>query len=180
MADVRPGFISFLVSGVAASRTFEAEAGGHRWQRIPPTERRNRVQTSTVTVAVLDVKEATTGLNLKDVEITPTRGSGPGGQHKNKTESCVVAVHQPTGIRVRIDLRSQHRSREVACRVIAARLKLLQSTTASAEENSRRRQQVGSGMRGDKIRTYREQDDQVIDHRTGRRWRLSSWMRGEW
>jgi len=181
LLEARPGFVSFAVSGPGARALFSHEAGGHRWQRSPPTEKRGRVHTSTVTVAVLD-PDAVLGcaLNPADVEVVATRGSGPGGQHRNKTDSCIVATHRPTGLRVRIDMRSQHRSRAMALQVLAARLYELERDKAETGRASLRKDQVGSGQRGDKVRTYRTQDDMVKDHRTGQRWRLSDWMQGIW
>lgn len=170
------------MSGHGAERLFSAEGGGHRWQRIPPTEKRGRVQTSTVTVAVMEPEaRGTSALNPADVEVVATRGSGPGGQNRNKVSSCIVATHKPTGLQVRIDdERSQHRNRARALEVLAARLNDGARAAATAERDDGRRRQVGSGMRGDKVRTYRTQDDQVTDHRTGQRWRLRDWMRGIW
>ena len=134
-----------------------------------------------MTVAVLDPDCGSKyHLNESDVEITTTRGSGPGGQHRNKTESCVIAVHRPTGKRVRIDMRSQYQSRAIALKVLAAKLADDEAHKNALERGQERRQQVGSGQRGDKIRTYREQDDRVTDHKTGRTWKLSRWRKGEW
>lgn len=182
LIDERSGFVQFAVSGDGARLTFQNESGGHRWQRVPPTEKRGRVQTSTVTVAVLD-PDAVAGqvLNQRDVDIVTTRGSGPGGQNRNKIESCVIATHRPTGLSVRIDNeRSQHQNKAMAYKVLAARLYDAERERAFAEREKERRQQVGTGMRGDKVRTYRQQDDQVNDHRTGQRWRLQDWVRGIW
>lgn len=177
----RPGFLSVSFSGENAIRLFKTEAGGHRWQRVSPTERRGRVHTSTVTVAVLDA-DANMAHPLKESEIdfSYVRGTGPGGQHKNTTNSCVIAKHRPTGQQCRIDLRSQHQSKAMAIRVLAARVDALKRGQLSDERNGKRREQVGSGMRGDKIKTYRTQDNQVTDHRTGQKLRLDRWMRGEW
>lgn len=180
--DERSGLVQVAVSGNGARITFQNEGGGHRWQRVPPTEKRGRVQTSTVTVAVLD-PDAIAGqaLNYQDVEIVTARGSGPGGQNRNKTESCVIATHRPTGLQVRIDNeRSQHQNKAMAYKVLAARLYEAERERIAAEREKDRRQQVGTGMRGDKVRTYRTQDDQVNDHRTGQRWRLQDWTRGIW
>lgn len=161
---------------------FAGESGGHRWQRVPPTERRGRVQTSTVTVAVLD-PDAVSGVVLdpSDVELTVTRGSGPGGQARNKTETCVIATHRPSGLTVRIDNeRSQHQNKAMAMRVLAARLYQVERDKVVADKNDDRRRQVGTGQRGDKVRTYRTQDDQVTDHRTGVKSRLTKWYSGDW
>lgn len=161
---------------------FSAESGGHRWQRIPPTEKRGRVQTSTITVAVLDVAPSgSNNLHESDIDIAAVRGSGPGGQNRNKVASCIVAVHKPTGISVRIDSeRSQHQNRRIALDVLAARVAEKSMLAIDAARAAERKGQIGSGMRGDKIRTYRVQDDQVVDHRTGKRWTLKNWMRGYW
>lgn len=180
--DERPGLIQFAAMGLGSKATFANEGGGHRWQRVPPTEKRGRVQTSTVTVAVLDPDVAVgQALNQRDVDITTTRGTGPGGQNRNKTDSCVIAVHRPSGMTVRIDNeRSQHQNKAMAFKVLAARLYEAERDKVAAEREKDRRQQVGTGMRGDKVRTYRTQDDQVNDHRTGQRWRLQDWTRGIW
>ncbi len=116
----------------------------------------------------------------RDVEIQTTRGSGPGGQNRNKVESCVVATHRPTNISVRIDMKSQHQSKSIAMKILSARVLELNQASVIAERCTTRQTQVGSGMRGDKIRTYRMQDDQVNDHRTGKKWQLTKWMRGDW
>jgi peptide chain release factor 1 len=169
------------VTGTGARELFSNEGGGHRWQRVPPTEKRGRVQTSTVTVAVIDADAApNTRIDPSDVEISVSRGSGPGGQHRNKTESCVTATHRPTGISVRIDMRSQHQSRAMALRILAERVEERLAAANHVARERERKKQVGTGMRGDKVRTYRTQDDQVTDHRTGQKWRLSRWIRGDW
>jgi peptide chain release factor 1 len=173
--------VSVLFQGFGARNLFSSEGGGHRWQRIPPNEKKGRVHTSTITVAVLDPDSGgQTPLKLKDVEIVPSRGGGPGGQHRNKTESCITAIHLPTGISVRIDMRSQHQSRSIALKILSAKLKEMSYNSAVSGRNENRRRQLGSGQRGDKIRTYRSQDDRVTDHRTGKTWSLKSWARGEW
>lgn len=147
---------------------------------MPPNERRGRVHTSTVTVAVLSSPaEAGAGSRLRDSDIVvfTTKDSGPGGQHRNTTESCVVMRHIPTGIEAKAAAKSQHRNRETARRLLEARVHQLSAAGAAKSENGQRRTMVGSGMRGDKIRTYREQDDRVVDHRTNERASLSKLMR---
>lgn len=133
-------------------------------------------------MAVLPLQAANVvpGIDEKDVSFTYTRGSGPGGQHRNKTESCVTAVHRPSGLQARVDLRSQHQSKAMALRVLAARVKEAEVSRVGERQNQTRREQIGSGMRGDKIRTYRTQDNLVTDHRTGAKWKLDRWMKGEW
>jgi peptide chain release factor 1 len=127
--------------------------------------------------------DAVTGqaLNPHDVEIATSRGSGPGGQNRNKIESCVIATHRPTGLQVRIDNeRSQHQNKAMAMKVLAARLYEAERERNVASKNTDRQKQVGSGQRGDKVRTYRTQDDQVTDHRQGLKFRLSKWYDGDW
>jgi peptide chain release factor 1 len=134
-----------------------------------------------VTVAVLDPTTPDRFvLDLAEVDIKKTLGTGPGGQHRNKTESCVIATHRPTGLAVRVDMRSQHQSLAMALEILGAKLAHAASERRESERNAERRGQVGSGMRGDKIRTYREQDDRVTDHRSNRTFRLAAWIRGDW
>lgn len=117
---------------------------------------------------------------MQDVEIVATRGTGPGGQHRNTTNSCIVITHRPTKTRVRVDMRSQHQSKAVAFQILGAKLREVKEEAESNAANSVRRAQIGSGMRGDKIRTYRQQDNQVTDHRDGKKWRLTDWQQGAW
>lgn len=119
-------------------------------------------------------------LNFSDLDIKTSRGSGPGGQHRNRTESCVTITHIPTGTSVRVDMRSQHQSKDTALKILAAKLADIQQSSGYEKLNSKRREQVGSGQRGDKIRTYREQDNTVKDHRTGSSWQFDRWRRGDW
>lgn len=175
------GYMELIVEGEAraVAAKFDGESGGHRHQRVPPTEKRGRVHTSTVTVAVLPVPGATGRLRIEDVDIQRTKGSGAGGQHRNVTESAIVAVHRPTGVSVRIcNERSQHRNLELALGVLAARVTRQANERSHEVLNGRRRELVGSGMRADKIRTYRA--DGVVDHRTGARARLADVLDGRW
>lgn len=182
LVEDRPGIAVLCVSGRGAAALFADEAGGHRWQRTPPNEKRGRVHTSTITVAVL-AAPARIDLVIRpdDVEIETMRGSGAGGQHRNKTDSAVRARHLPTGIEVRCESeRSQHQNRELALQVLAARVSELVRSAAQGCRDADRRQQVGTGMRGDKRRTIRTQDDQVTDHVDGRTWRFKAYARGDW
>jgi peptide chain release factor 1 len=178
--EVGLGFISFHVEGATAQRDFANEAGGHRWQRIPPGEKRGRVHTSTVTVAVLPEPTSTElDIQARDIELKTARGSGPGGQARNKTESCVIATHRPTGTVVRCDSsRSQSYNRETALRLLRARLFELQRAGAKLDEDASRRRQVGTGQRGDNVRTVRTQDGVVTDHRTGAKISLGEYEQG--
>lgn len=170
------------IDGKGAESTFADEAGGHRWQRIPPTERNGRVHSSTVTIAVMgDERAPQAMLHDDDVEFLAVRGSGPGGQHRNKTNSAVVLKHVPTGTVVRCESeRSQHQNKRIAMQMLQERLAARAAESASAKEAAERKVQVGTGERGDKRRTIAVQRDEVIDHVTGRRWRYRDYVRGAW
>jgi peptide chain release factor 1 len=118
-------------------------------------------------------------LKDSDIEIYTTKDSGPGGQHRNKTESCVVMRHLPTGIEAKASAKSQHQNRKTARAMLEARVRAVMDERTSKARALDRKGQVGSGMRGDKIRTYRQQDDQVTDHRTGRKARLTKIRDGQ-
>ena len=145
------------------------EAGGHRIQRIPPTERRGRVHTSTVTVSVTD-PASVPALDIRDedIEIGWYSGSGAGGQFRNKTQNSCRLVHKPTGITATAQTRSRENSYKEARAALAQRVADQQGQAHHRQLATLKRDQVGSGMRGDKIRTVRFQDDQARDHRTDR------------
>jgi peptide chain release factor 1 len=170
------------VSGRGASAAFADEAGGHRWQRVPPNERRGRVHTSTITVAVLaEPDEAELRIDHADVVVRRSRGSGAGGQHRNKTESAIDLTHVPSGTVVHCESeRSLHRNLAIAHARLRALLAGRARRDADALRATSRREQVGSGMRGDKRRTIRAQEGTVVDHVTGQSWRLRDYLRGEW
>lgn len=178
----RPGIIILRATGRGARALFDGEAGGHRWQRVPPTEKRGRVQSSTITVAVLDeYVDATVVIRDEDLAWTACRAPGNGGQHVQKTDSAVQLTHVPTGIQVRChEGRSQHKNKLDALAKLRARLTADARAAATQARVETRREQVGSGMRGDKRRTIRVQDDSVVDHLTGRTWRLRDYLRGAW
>ena len=181
LLEEQPGLVSVVFTGQGARDLFSKEAGGHRFQRIPPTEKRGRVQTSTITVAVLNTDSSKpVSLNMRDLEIKTSRGTGPGGQARNKTDSCVTITHIPTGVSARVDMRSQAQSKALALEILASRLEETRNNNIAKERNDTRKMQLGSGQRGDKIRTYRVRDDVVSDHRTGCTWRYSDWIRGNW
>lgn len=172
------GFLSFRVQD--AGYLFANEAGGHRWQRVPPTERKGRVHTSTVTVAVFEEPtEQEFQLRPSDLDIKTTKGSGPGGQHRNTTDSCVVVTHIPSKTVIRADCgRSQHRNKALALGLLRARLAASQRASTDASLNDLRRGQVGSGQRGDKRRTIRTQDGIVTDHVLDKKMRLEDYLSG--
>lgn len=157
------------------------EAGGHRWQRVPPTEKRGRVHTSTVTVACLrEPSEAEVHLDPGDLDIKTTRGSGAGGQHRNTTDSAVVVTHKPSGLSVRVESeRSQHQNKATALALLRARLLEAKQNRLANQVNGKRKNQVGSGMRGDKRRTIALQRGQVTDHQSGKSIRAKDYLRGQ-
>ena len=180
--DERRGVVTFRAVGGAAAACFRDEAGGHRWQRVPPTEKHDRVHTSTITVAVLpEPSEIEVRLDERDLDWSTCRGTGSGGQKRNKTESTVQLTHRPSGVQVRCETsRSQQHNRAMALVLLRARLWAAERERLHGARASERRAQVGSGMRGDKRRTIRCQDGIVTDHLLGRRWPLRAYLRGEW
>jgi peptide chain release factor 1 len=181
----RPGWVVLRITGRSpgeAERAFADEPGGHRWQRVPPSERRGRVHTSTITVAVLpEPDESELVITEADLDWAYSRGSGAGGQHRNKTESAVDLTHLPTGIVVHCESeRSRLQNRSIALAQLRARLFAVRTSKEQEERGAERRAQVGSGMRGDKRRTIRCQEGVVVDHPTGRTMRLREYLRGEW
>jgi peptide chain release factor 1 len=144
----------------------EQEAGGHRIQRVPPTERRGRVHTSTVTVAIVDPSRPTVTVKESDLKIEWYSGTGAGGQHRNKHQNSCRLTHTPTGITVTAQCRSRENSYAQAVAEIHQRVVKQHEIVYNGDLAKNRKEQVGSGMRGDKIRTYRFQDDRVQDHRT--------------
>jgi len=158
------------------------EAGGLRLQRIPPTERRGRVHTSTVTVAVINpdivTGDAYTRRGDNDFRIEWFSGTGCGGQHKNKHQNSCRIIHIPTGIAEARQTRSRENSQSEAMAAILRRLDNELERDKLCSTATIRRDQVGTGMRADKIRTIRFQDDQVVDHRNGRRITADRFMKG--
>lgn len=157
------------------------EPGGHRWQRIPQNEKRGRVHTSTVTVAVLTPPTDTAKhVREQDVEFHLFSGSGPGGQNRNKTENCVRAVHRPTGIEAKAESeRSLRQNKAAALAALSARVHAHQRETAHQAASKERRAQVGTGQRGDKVRTVRCQDGVVTCERTGRKSQVKTYLKGD-
>jgi peptide chain release factor 1 len=170
-------------SGKGVRETFANEAGGHRWQRVPPNEKRDRVHTSTVTVAVLEEPSEIElpRLDPSELDISTCRASGNGGQNVQKTDSAVQIRHIPTGVIVRCETeRSQLYNKATALTILRARLHERQLRESNAQRADDRRRQIGSGQRGDKRRTIAVQRDSVLDHVTGRSWRFEDYMRGKW
>ena len=167
----RGGFkeVIFLITGTDVYKQLKFESGVHRVQRIPATEANGRVHTSTVTVAVLpEAEEVDVQIDPQDLEITVQRASGPGGQGVNTTDSAVRIIHKPTGMIVFCaDGRSQQKNKASALAVLRSRLLKLREDEEQAKYAAARRNQIGSGDRSERIRTYSFPQNRVTDHRIG-------------
>ncbi|HIU49601.1 MAG TPA: peptide chain release factor 1 [Candidatus Limousia pullorum] len=161
--------ISFMINGEGAYSKLKFESGVHRVQRVPETESQGRIHTSTVTVAVLpEAEDVELEINPADLQIDTFRSSGAGGQHINKTESAIRITHIPTGVVVECqDERSQYKNKDKAMKVLKSRL--LQAKREEQEDSiaAERKQQVGTGDRSERIRTYNYPQGRVTDHRIG-------------
>jgi peptide chain release factor 1 len=156
------------IVGQGAYSKLKFESGGHRVQRVPETEAQGRIHTSACTVAVLPEADAVDAvvLNPAELRIDTFRASGAGGQHVNKTESAIRVTHLPTGIVVECqDSRSQHKNREKALGVLAAKIRDKQLREQQAKTASTRKSLIGSGDRSERIRTYNFPQGRVTDHR---------------
>jgi peptide chain release factor 1 len=174
-----PGETHVEISGLDLAQ-LSNESGGHRLQRTPPTERKGRVHTSTVTVAVLDCDKHQPNLeiNENDFKLEWFSGTGCGGQYRNKHQNSARITHVPTGIVETAQCRSRKASQQEAMQRLKQRLKQSTEFKAYQQRSQERKQQVGSGMRGDKVRTYRFQDDIAADHRNNKKVSLAKVLAG--
>ncbi len=156
-----------LIEGDNVYSRLKYESGVHRVQRVPETETQGRIHTSTVTVAVLpEAEEVEVEIDNKDLRIDVFRSSGPGGQSVNTTDSAVRVTHVPTGLVVSCqDEKSQHKNKAKALKVLAARLLEVKKSEQESEIAEKRKSQVGTGERSEKIRTYNFPQGRVTDHR---------------
>ncbi|MCC6488048.1 MAG: peptide chain release factor 1 [Candidatus Hydrogenedentes bacterium] len=174
--------ISFQVSGDSVYSQLKFEGGVHRVQRVPATEAQGRIHTSAVTVAVLpEAEEVDIAIDPSELHIDVYRSSGAGGQHVNTTDSAVRITHMPTGVVVSCqDERSQHKNKAKAMAVLRARLLAHKQEEEEAKRSADRKNQVGSGDRSERIRTYNFPENRITDHRIGfTLYQLKNVMEGE-
>jgi len=167
----------YVFSRAGVKKAFKNEVGVHTWQRVSPTEKRGRTHTSSITVAVLEKPQ------YQEVEVRPdevriefSKGTGGGGQHRDKTMSCVIMTHLATGITVNKNGRKQHKNKEDAYKEMTKRVNNYYKTGSVQEEIEERRDQIGSK---DKRRTYKVSGGLVIDHITGKSTKLKNILRGK-
>ena len=158
-----------MISGEGAYSRFKFESGVHRVQRVPETETQGRIHTSTATVAVLpEAEEVEIEILPTDVIIETCKSSGAGGQHVNKTESAIRLIHKPTGIVVECqDERSQFKNKDKAFKILRTKLYDMKRQEMDSKIASERKNQVGTGDRSERIRTYNYPQGRVTDHRIG-------------
>jgi peptide chain release factor 1 len=163
---------SFEIKGKGVFKKMRYETGVHRVQRIPATEKNGRVHTSTASIAVLPIRQKINfQINPADLEMEYSRSGGKGGQNVNKVETAVRIIHKPTGLDVRsTNERSQLANREKALMILTAKLQQLEEEKEASKHAGIRKNQIGTGDRSEKIRTYNFSQDRVTDHRLKKSW----------
>ena len=162
----------FEIHGKNVYKLLRYETGVHRVQRVPVTEKNGRIHTSTASVAVLPLrKKSTIVINPADLEIEYSRSGGAGGQNVNKVETAVRLIHKPTGLDVRsTSERTQLKNREKALSILTSKLQLLKDEEEAKQYADERKNQIGTGDRSEKIRTYNMPQDRITDHRIKMSW----------
>ncbi len=162
----------FEILGKDAYEALRYETGVHRVQRIPVTEKSGRIHTSTASVVILPMRaKPMVEINPSDIEMEFSRSGGAGGQNVNKVETAVRLVHKPTGIDVRCQSeRSQLKNREKAMTMLAAKLEVLHEEEEAKKHTELRKNQIGTGDRSEKIRTYNVPQSRITDHRIKESW----------
>ncbi len=163
---------SFEILGKQVYDQLRYETGVHRVQRIPATEKQGRIHTSTASVAILPMrKKPTIEINPSDIDMEFSRSGGAGGQNVNKVETAVRLIHRPTGIDVRCESeRSQLKNREKAMAALTAKLEMAHEEEQIAKHAAVRKNQIGTGDRSEKIRTYNFPQNRITDHRIKQSW----------
>ena len=161
--------VILMIRGENVYKILKYESGGHRVQRVPVTETNGRIHTSSATVAVLpEAQEVDISISPEDIEISICHASGPGGQGVNTTDSAVQILHKPSGLIVTCaDERSQQKNKAKALQVLRSRLLKQKQDEEAKKYADTRKQQIGSGDRSDRIRTYNFTQNRVTDHRIG-------------
>lgn len=182
IVDATEGSITLRVTGASAAYAFQHDAGGHRYQRIAPNDKKGRVHSSTVTVAIM-VEPTPTQLVIHpgDLDWKFTRGSGAGGQNRNVTNSSVDLTHLPTGVVVHCESeRSQTQNKANALAMLRSRLWQAQKEREHAQRSKDRKGQVGTGERSDKTWTVRMTDEIVTHHASGQKFTLREYLSGNY
>lgn len=158
---------SFEIKGKGIWEALQYETGVHRVQRIPATEKSGRVHTSTASVSILPIrKQSVVEIKESDLEIEFSRAGGKGGQNVNKVETAVRIVHKPTGVMVRCTAeRSQSKNKEKGMAILTAKVEAIYKEQEAKKWSADKKEQIGTGDRSEKIRTYNVLQDRVTDHR---------------